>query len=854
MKTTKLLALTAIALLLTACQSSLPYQDPTLTAGERAADLVSRLTLEEKVALMQNNSPAIERLGIQPYEWWNEALHGVGRAGVATVFPQAIGMAASFDNGLLFRCFDAVSDEARAKNRLARQRGSFQRYEGLTFWTPNINIFRDPRWGRGQETYGEDPYLTAEMGLAVVNGLQGPTDAKYNKTHACAKHFAVHSGPEWNRHQFNAEDIDLRDLWETYLPAFQTLVQKGGVKEVMCAYNRYEGEPCCGSNQLLTGILRDRWGYQGIVVSDCGAIRDFYMEGHHETQPDAASASATAVRSGTDLECGSSYRELVKAVEQGLISEDDIDVSVKRLMQARFELGEMDESTPWDEAIDASTIDCPEHRELALTMAREAIVLLQNNGVLPLKKGARVALIGPNANDSVMQWGNYNGFPSHTVTLLEAMRQRLGTDLVYTRACDHATDYMLESVWGRCGTDAGPGFEATYYLGSDFSGEPIATAQHTTPIQLTTAGATVFAPGVPLQDFCVSFHSVLKPEKTQQVDFRIAVRGRFELIVDGQKVAERRGSIREPISFYTLDARAGEEYEVELRFAHVDGDALIGLDLGARLPTNIPALLEELAGTDVVVFAGGISPKLEGEEMPVSVAGFQGGDRTSIELPSVQRRVIQALKRAGKQVVMVNFSGSAIGLVPESRVCDAIVQAWYPGQAGGTAIADVLTGDYNPAGRLPVTFYRDTTQLPDFQDYSMKGRTYRYMKGQPLYAFGHGLSYSTFEYGEAKVDNGQLIVNVTNTSKRDGEEVVQLYLQRPDDAEGPIKTLRGFQRVAIGAGQTATVTFDLDDERFAWWDPVTHTVRPREGNYRLLYGGSSDDRQLRAIEYSYPGN
>ena len=408
---------------LLSCNSKLPYEDPTLSADERAMDLVKRLTLEEKVSLMQNTSPAIPRLGIKEYDWWNEALHGVGRAGVATVFPQCIGMAASFNDSLLFEVFTAVSDEARAKsNEFARTQEGLKRYQGLTFWTPNVNIFRDPRWGRGQETYGEDPYLTAQMGINVVRGLQGPENEKYDKLHACAKHFAVHSGPEWNRHIFNAENIAPRDLWETYLPAFKALVQQANVKEVMCAYNRYEGEPCCGSNRLLHQILRDEWGYQGIVVSDCWAINDFFTEGHHHTEPDVPHATAKAVSSGTDLECGESYGSLVEAVQQGLIDEATVDTSLHRLLKARIELGELDENVPWHQ-IPYDVVDSKEHRKLALRMAQESIVLLQNkNSLLPLKKeGLKIALIGPNANDSIMQWGNYNGFPSHTTTLLESL-------------------------------------------------------------------------------------------------------------------------------------------------------------------------------------------------------------------------------------------------------------------------------------------------------------------------------------------------------------------------------------------------------------------------------------------------
>ncbi|MDR0977035.1 MAG: glycoside hydrolase family 3 C-terminal domain-containing protein, partial [Prevotellaceae bacterium] len=585
---------------LLSCTGTAPYQNTTLTPQERAVDLVGRLTLDEKVSLMQNNSPAIPRLGIKEYNWWNEALHGVARTGLATVFPQAIGMAASFDDVLLHDVFTAVSDEARAKSTRYSEAGGLKIYQGLTFWTPNINIFRDPRWGRGQETYGEDPYLTGQMGMAVVRGLQGTVSADgYDKLHACAKHFAVHSGPEWNRHSFDAANIAPRDLWETYLPAFKDLVTKAKVKEIMCAYNSFEGEPCCDSNQLLMQILRDEWGFDGVVTSDCWAIADFYQEGHHEAYPDSASASAAAVLSGTDIECGNSYRSLPEAVAAGQIDEQQIDVSLVRLMKARFELGEMDEKVSWRD-IPYSVVDNDAHRALALKMARESIVLLQNRGnVLPLNKTARVAVMGANAADSTMQWGNYNGFPSHTVTLVEGIREYI------------------------------PG--ATYERGCD-------------------------------------------------------------LVAD------------------TLD---------------------------------LAAAVRRVKDAEVVVLAGGISPRLEGEEMRVEVPGFRGGDRETIELPAVQGKLIALLKKAGKKVVFVNFSGSAIALTAESKLCDAIVQAWYPGQAGGTAIANVLFGDYNPAGRLPVTFYQSTAQLPDFEDYSMKGRTYRYMTDRPLFPFGYGLSYTT---------------------------------------------------------------------------------------------------------------
>jgi hypothetical protein len=707
----------ACTLTLVACSNQAPYQNKSLSPTERAADLVSRLTLEEKITLMQNNSSAVKRLGIKPYEWWNEALHGVARNGLATVYPQAIGMGASFNDTLLYQVFTSISDEARVKYRQAREAGNYKRYTGLTFWTPNINIFRDPRWGRGQETYGEDPYLTSRMGLSVVNGLQGPQNTKYNKTHACAKHYAVHSGPEWNRHSFNAENINPRDLWETYLPAFQDLVIQGNVKEVMCAYNRFEGDPCCGSDRLLINILRNEWNYKGLVVSDCGAIDNFYFKGRHETHKNKADASAAAVLSGTDLECGRSYTGLISAVKEGLINESAIDQSLCRLMKARFELGEMDDTTPWDQLPD-SLLSCHAHQQLALQMARESMTLLQNHkNILPLDKEMTVALIGPNANDSVMQWANYNGFPVHTITLLEGL-----------------TQYLPQ--------------ERLIYI----------------------------------------------PQKNIEV----------------QKYPW--------VNYY---------------------------------PNDIQAVINQAAKADVIIYAGGISASLEGEEMDVDAEGFRGGDRTTIELPNVQRKLVKALKATGKPIVFVNFSGCAMGLQPESQICDAILQAWYPGQAGGTAIAEVLFGDYNPAGRLPITFYKKDNQLPDFEDYNMQGRTYRYLNYEPLYPFGHGLSYTTFSYSTPFIENGKLKVKVTNSGNYNGDEVIQLYIKRYDDPDGPLKTLRGFQRIHIPAGQTSEVSFPLTSDTFTWWDKDSNTVHPLQGRYKILVGGTSEESLLKSIEYKY---
>ena len=841
--------------LLFSCAQKLPYQDTSLTAEQRAEDLLPRLTLEEKVALMQNASPAIPRLGIKEYDWWNEALHGVGRAGLATVFPQSIGMGASFNDSLLYEVFDAVSDEARVKSRIFSENGVLKRYQGLTFWTPNVNIFRDPRWGRGQETYGEDPYLTGQLGMAVVRGLQGPEDSKYDKLHACAKHFAVHSGPEWNRHSFDAENIAPRDLWETYLPAFKDLVQKADVKEVMCAYNRFEGEPCCGSNRLLMQILRDEWGYKGIVVSDCGAISDFYRPETHGTHPDKEHASAGAVLSGTDLECGGEYGSLADAVKAGLIDEKQIDVSLKRLLTARFELGEMDEQPAWAE-IPASTLNSKEHQDLALRMARESLVLLQNkNNILPLNTGLKVAVMGPNANDSVMQWGNYNGIPGHTVTLLEAVRSKLPEgQVMYEPGCDRTSREALQSLFSECSINGKPGFLAEYWNNRTREGEVVATDQISTPFHFATTGATTFASGVEITDFSARYESVFRPSQSGDVAFRFQLDGEVTLMVDGEQVAQKV-YVKNPTNLYTLQAKAGKEYHIEILFKQRNERATLDFDLGKQVEINLNLAVEKVKDADVVLFAGGISPSLEGEEMPVEVSGFKGGDRTDIELPAVQRDLLRTLKKAGKKVVFINYSGSAIGLVPESNTCEAILQAWYPGQAGGTAIVDVLFGDYNPAGRLPVTFYKDAGQLPDFEDYSMKGRTYRYMQQQPLYPFGYGLSYTTFIYGEAnlgkntigKGETAMLTVPVSNVGQRDGDEVVQVYLRSPADKDGPRYTLRAFKRVHIPAGQTKSVTIPLTHESFEWFDEATNTMHPVAGTYELLYGGSSDKNKLKAI-------
>lgn len=720
----------SVVFAMTVSAQPLPYQDSSLSAYERAKDLCSRLTIEEKTSLMMDRSPAIERLGIPQFHWWNEALHGVGRNGYATVFPATIGMAASFDDALLYDIFTAVSDEARAKNTLARKNPEIKRYQGLSFWTPNINIFRDPRWGRGQETYGEDPFLTSRMGLAVVAGLQGDLffesslgvrksksyiqlteKPKYRKLLACAKHFAVHSGPEWNRHSFNVESLPERDLWETYLPAFKSLVQEGKVAEIMCAYQQLEGEPCCGNTRLLHHILRDEWGFQGLITSDCGAIDDFWMPNRHGFTKNDSESTAKAIRAGTDVECGSQYNSLPEALKAGEITIAEVDTSLIRLLTARFELGDFDkdEENVWT-TIPMTEVASIEHKSLALQMARESVVLLQNkNHILPLSKHAdNIVVMGPNAEDSIMQRANYAGTPTATTTILQGIRSKIG-DVKYIQGCGHTRNDTIKGA-------------------------------------------------IAIED-----------------------------------------------------------------------------------------ILNEIGEASTIVFVGGISPALEGEEMPVSEVGFSGGDRTDIELPQVQRDLISQLHRAGKRVVFVNCSGSAIALVPESQNADAILQVWYPGEKGGEAVADVLFGDYNPSGKLPLTFYKHTQDLPDFLEYKMANRTYRYFRGEPLYAFGYGESYTTFKLSKPKVKDGKLTVNVKNTGKVKGTEVVQLYVRKKGDVMGPLKSLRGFQRVTLLPGQKHTICFSIDEQVLENWDPGTNTMRTTSGEYELFVGNSSRDTDLHRV-------
>ena len=853
MKKRTIVVTLAFACTLCAAAQTPPYKNPELSAHERAVDLCSRMTLEEKAAVMMNNSKAIPRLGIPQFAWWSEALHGVGRNGISTVFPSCIGMAASFDDALIERVFTAVSDEARAKNTAQRRKGDIGTYQGLSFWTPNINIFRDPRWGRGQETYGEDPYMNSRMGQAVVRGLQGPANGKYIKLLACAKHFAVHSGPEKTRHSFNIENLPPRDLWETYLPAFRDLVQQGGVKEVMCAYQRIDGDPCCGSNRLLQQILRDEWGFKGLVVSDCGAISDFWEPGAHGVSEDAAAASAKAVISGTDVECGSEYRHLPDAVKAGQITEEQINKSVVRLLEARFELGDFDpdELVPWTK-IPESVIACKEHKELALQMAREQMVLLHNrNNTLPLEKDAsKIMVIGPNAADSLMLWGIYYGQPTHSVTILKGIQAKIGNGVRFAKGCEITQLTESESIFSRLKTASGqPGVSARFWNNTKMEGKPVYETTYATPIHFDNGGNTAFAPGVNLSNFTLSMNGTFTADKDETLDITRSNDDGFRMIVNGDTIINRWKADRLRKNKTKLNVKKGQRYDIQFDYMQLKNEAVLSLDIASVHNVTASEIAERAKDVETVIFVGGISPDLEREEAKVSEPGFDNGDRTSIELPAAQREILKALHEAGKKVVLVNCSGSAVALTPELETCDAILQAWYPGEQGGHAVADVLFGDYNPGGKLPVTFYKDDSQLPPFDDYRMTNRTYRYFRGTPLFHFGYGLSYTTFTTGTPSYDKatGKITISVTNTGKRDGTETIQAYLRNPADAEGPIKTLRGYTRVELKAGETKTVTIDLPRHAFEWWDAETNTMRVKPGKYEVLVGTSSMDKDLKKL-------
>lgn len=842
-----LIAFLSIGMLHAQDYKEYPMWNASLPMERRVNDLVSRLTLEEKVAQMLNAAPAIPRLGIPAYEWWNEILHGVARTPYkTTVFPQAIGMAAAWDTAALKQMAYYSALEGRAINHLAVTEGKTgSRYRGLTYWTPNINIFRDPRWGRGQETYGEDPFLTAKLGAAFVRGLQG-NDPKYLLAAACAKHYAVHSGPEESRHTDNFNPTPY-DLWDTYLPAFRELVVNAKVAGVMCAYNAVYKQPCCGSDLLMSDILRNQWQFTGYVTSDCGAIDDFVKR--HKTHKTNADASADAVMHGTDVECGNNvYRSLVDAVKTGLISEKQIDVSVKRLFTIRYRLGMFDpaDKVPYGQ-LPMSTLEAPEHKALSLKMAQESIVLLKNTGVLPLsKKLKRVAVIGPNADNRIALLGNYNGFPTRIVSILEGIKEKLGADaeVTWLPGTGYTTDTLFtpDEEDGFFIDQGQPGFEVEYFNNENLEGTAVHTGRVAAVDRFFSQGQAP-APGVSADHYSARYRSSFKGTADTTLLFRIEGDDGYRLFMNDSLVVNAwTGSLG--IRNLKWKVQKGSTYNLVLEYRQHEDGAFMRLQKGSNRKANMQAIARQAAHADVIIYAGGISPELEGEQMWVNAKGFSGGDRTSILLPGVQTALLKHLKATGKPVVFVMLTGSAIAIPWEQKELPAILNAWYGGQSGGEAVADVLFGDYNPSGRLPVTFYRDDASLPDFKDYAMTNRTYRYYNKEVLYPFGWGLSYTRFKYAglnlPAKITKGKAVpisVSVTNTGNRDGDEVVQLYLSYAGiEGKAPLRALKGFQRITLKKGATRNVQFLLKPEDLELISETGKSYTP-SGRLTISVGG-----------------
>lgn len=824
-----------------------PFQDPELSIEARVDDLVGRMTIEEKIGQMMNSAPAIERLGVPEYDWWNEALHGVARAGLATVYPQAIGLAATWDEDMMFRVSTAISDEARAKHHDFASRDKRLRYQGLTIWSPNINIFRDPRWGRGQETYGEDPYLTGKLAVQFIRGLQGD-DPNYFKTIATVKHFAVHSGPEPERHAFDAV-TNQRDFLDFYMPQFEMGIKEGGAYSAMCAYNRYNGEACCGSDTLLNGILRNEWGFDGFIVSDCGAIADIYRD--HKIVATPEEAAALAVKSGTDLNCGETYQYLKGAVEKELISESEIDAAVKRLFIARFRLGMFDPPEKVKFAqIPYSVVDSDENKELALESARKSIVLLKNeNNLLPLKKDAgTVAVIGPNADQWLMLLGNYNGIPSDPVTPLRGIREKLEgqSKVIYAQGsqlADGMPVYEIVPV-----NVFSQDVQAEYFDNKDLSGEPLFSEK------VGNIDKNWFdkAPREDMKDddFGVRWTGVVKPELTGMYQLGIISVCKTQVYLDDSLMTRTAYAYRDEYGDPRLNRsepillEAGKEYNVRVEASETYGDAQVQLVWAKPQEQLKQEAIEAAKQADVVVMCMGLTAGMEGEEMRVDIDGFRGGDRTKLDLPAAQQELIRDIHQLGKPVVLIVMSGSAVALNWEDENIPAILQAWYPGQEAGRTVADALFGDYNPGGRLPVTFYKSVNDLPPFDQYEITTQTYRYFPGEPLYPFGYGLSYTSFEYDNLEHaseynagDTVKVKSTVTNTGQMAGDEVVQLYVSRE---EAPVRTaireLKGFKRIHLQPGESAEVEFTLPSDAFAYIDENNQkTTAP--GNFTISIGG-----------------
>ena len=844
------LGLVLFALILparTQTQTAPPYKNPSLPVEARVDDLLSRLTVEEKIAQMMNATPEIERLGVPAHDYWNEALHGVARSGIATVFPQAIGLAATWDTKLMYDVADVISTEARAKHHEYARKGQFGRYQGLTFWSPNINIFRDPRWGRGQETYGEDPYLTGQLGVQFVRGLQG-NDPRYLKVVATPKHYAVHSGPEPERHAFDAITNE-RDLRETYLPAFRATILEGKAVSVMCAYNRTNGEPCCANKRLMQDILRDEWGFDGFVVSDCGAIYDIWK--FHKFVPAEMEASVLGVKAGTDLTCGEEYKTLVQAVKQGLITEAEIDTAVKRLLTARFRLGQFDPPSlvPYSQ-IPFSQNDNDEHRQLARQTARKSIVLLKNaNNTLPLKKDLKsIAVVGPNADLPEVLWGNYNGNASVLTTPLAGIKNAVSrnTKVTYALGSTLAGEPVVPVPASALTVDGRePGVKAEYFNNQELRG-PAVTVRTDPRIDFDW-GRYNPTPQLTGNHFSVRWTGKLTPPESGNYTLGFTADDGARLYLDGKLLVEAWTSNPNKTVTREIALEAGRSYDLRMEYFQYQRENI------AKLVWSYPRMTERLIEeavkatreSDVAVAVLGISARLEGEEMNVPLEGFRGGDRTDISLPRSQETLLKALVATGKPVVVVLLSGSAVAVNWANDNVPAMLAAWYPGGEGGTAVADVLFGDYNPGGRLPVTFYKSVDQLPPFTDYSMEGRTYRYFKGQPLYPFGYGLSYTKFVYSDPRFESKtvkagepvKLTVDVTNAGEREGDEVVQLYLTDvAASAPVPIRTLVGFDRISLRPREKRTVTFTITPRQMSLIDNNgKRVIEP--GEFSISAGG-----------------
>ncbi|HYW39158.1 MAG TPA: glycoside hydrolase family 3 C-terminal domain-containing protein [Terriglobales bacterium] len=827
---------------------------------QRVDDLIGRMTLEEKVAQMRDHAIAIPRLGVPKYDWWNEGLHGVAFSGYATNFPQVIGMAATWDADLVHKMAETISTEARAKYNEAMSHDQHEAFFGLTFWAPNINIFRDPRWGRGQETYGEDPFLTSRMGVAFVSGMQG-SDPRYFRVVSTPKHYAVHSGPELLRHGFNV-NVSPHDLEDTYLPAFRATVTETHAQSVMCAYNAIDGAPACASTMLLGEHLRDAWKFDGYVVSDCGAVADVYS-GHHYSV-DMPHAAAAALKAGTDLECGyktwQAFPSLIDAVRQGLIKEADLDNALRRLFRARFKLGMFDPPSSYAYGrIPASEVNSPEHRQQSLHAARESMVLLKNQGqTLPLKAGiARIAVVGPTAEFVQSLQGNYNGPPPSPVYPLNGIEKRFASAKVaYAQGSTLVEGFAMpiEHTALHPASGSGNGLTGEYFSTQDLSGTPVLSRidrnvnfnwDKVVPVNglqrnnYSVRWSGSFTPPAPGEyklgvrvNYCYSCEN--------QESFRLYLDGKLLVESSGKTTGERGAVIEAPVTF--SDA---QPHPIRLEYFHTTGTAGINLTWQAPAAVLRDQAVEAARDSDVTIAFVGLSPELEGEEMPVKLAGFSGGDRTSIDLPAAQEELLKALATTGKPLVVVLQNGSALAVNWAQQNANAILEAWYPGEEGGTAIAETLAGDNNPGGRLPLTFYSSLSQIPPFEEYSMRGRTYRYFTGKPLYGFGFGLSYTSFAYENLKIAPSQVQAgnpvevqaDVRNTGAVAGDEVVELYLTQPPGVEIPLRVLVGFKRVHLAPGQSAHVSLTIDPRSLGQVDQKGNRVIV-PGEYSVSLGGA----------------